>query len=57
MLELKDDVEYPDIVDAAMRLCNFVINNHKIKTYEEVRCPYFRTLIKEMYREVEEDAN
>jgi hypothetical protein len=52
MLELKEDVEYPDIVTNAYELVEFVVKKYNIKTFDEFTCPYFKDLAKEMYYEV-----
>lgn len=56
-LEIREDIEVWDIIDAAVELVEFVKHQHNITTYEEWQCPYFRALVKSLYWEVEDGSD
>ena len=55
MLEIRDDIEVWDIIDAALELCDFVIEKYNIKTHDDWQCPHFKRLAKQLYWETREE--
>jgi len=54
-LEIRDDIEVWDIIEAALDLCDSVIKKYDIKKHEEWQCPYFRRLAEQLYWEVKDE--
>lgn len=54
-LEIRDDIEVWDVIDAALNLVDFVAKKYNITTYDGWECPYFQQLAKELYWEVKDE--
>jgi hypothetical protein len=51
MLHSLEDIDYNEVVCAAWELLEYVINEYNVKTFDDIKCPHFKALAKELYRE------